>query len=112
TTSQNELDIKSASLNEVDLKSISLNTKLNFKDAGLDTNWTLRMPAWTIRRKFSKEAAVSSESLNAWAQWCQFLRLWNLGLVSVLLALGLGYADVASSSFGDATQLVKENLQQ
>ncbi|PKK63854.1 hypothetical protein RhiirC2_788320 [Rhizophagus irregularis] len=77
---------------------ISLNTKLNFKDAGLDTNWTLRTPAWTIRRKFSKEAAISSEY--------QFLRLWDLGLVSVLLALGLGYADVASGSFGNATQLI------
>ncbi|PKY48149.1 hypothetical protein RhiirA4_463652, partial [Rhizophagus irregularis] len=62
---------------------ISLNTKLNFKDTGLDTNWTLRILAWTIRRKFSKEAAVSVSS-----------------------ALGLGYADVASSSFGDATQLI------
>ncbi|PKC07207.1 hypothetical protein RhiirA5_418512 [Rhizophagus irregularis] len=37
---------------------------------------------------------------------CQFLRLWDLGLVSVLLALGLGYADVASGSFGNATQLI------
>ncbi|GET61114.1 hypothetical protein RIR_jg22380.t1 [Rhizophagus irregularis DAOM 181602=DAOM 197198] len=32
----------------------SLNTKLDFKDAGLDTNRTLRAPAWTIRREIQR----------------------------------------------------------
>ncbi|CAB4427248.1 unnamed protein product [Rhizophagus irregularis] len=42
------------------------------------------------------KAAGSLGSPNAWTQWCQFLRLWDLSLVSVLSALGLGYADMVS----------------
>ncbi|UZO25649.1 uncharacterized protein OCT59_017913 [Rhizophagus irregularis] len=61
--------------NEPDFKGVGLNTKPDFKDVGLDTNWTLRTPAWTIRREIR----------------LLFLQLWGLDLVSVLLALRLGY---------------------
>ncbi|RGB23833.1 hypothetical protein C1646_821931 [Rhizophagus diaphanus] len=61
-------------------------TSLNEPDFKKRTNdWTLRAPAWTIRREI----------------WCQFLWLWDLkSLVSFLSALRLGYADMASGSFG------------
>ncbi|CAB5375802.1 unnamed protein product [Rhizophagus irregularis] len=72
--SQNETDFKGTGLNELDFKGASLNTKPNFKAAG------------------------SLGSPNAWTQWCQFLRLWDSSLVSVLSALGLGYANMPEES--------------
>ncbi|PKY56188.1 hypothetical protein RhiirA4_476283 [Rhizophagus irregularis] len=74
----------STSLNEPDLKGVSLNMKPDIKDAGLDTNWFLRAPAWTIRR----ERPLVLQGLR------------THGLNGVLSALGLGYADMVSGSFG------------
>ncbi|CAB4491090.1 unnamed protein product [Rhizophagus irregularis] len=84
----NEPGFKGDGLNEPDFKGVGLNTKPDFKDVGLDTNWTLRTPAWTIRREIRLLVL----------QGVSFL---GFGTMVCSLALGLGYADMESGSFGD-----------
>ncbi|CAB4398746.1 unnamed protein product [Rhizophagus irregularis] len=89
----NEPGFKGDGLNEPDFKGVGLNTKPPFKDVGLDTNWTLRTPAWTIRREI-RLLVLQGVSFLGFGTW-----VWN----PVLLAMET--EKLTNKPF--ATQLVK-----
>ncbi|CAB5198188.1 unnamed protein product [Rhizophagus irregularis] len=97
---KNEPGFKGDGLNEPDFKGVGLNTKPDFKDVGLDTNWTLRTPAWTIRREIRLLVL----------QGVSFLGFGTMVWYQNPVLLAMETEKLTNKPF--ATQLVKVNLQQ